>query len=210
MDSLEKNNFKKCPIISGFNKDEGTLTIIVSVIGTPNYNPSKAPYISKEKFETEITNLLTFNSIYRNGIIDDSIKQEYIDWATADDPEADYFDPWNYLAGDVLFACPMSLELRAHAKAGDYDAYQYYFTHVPTRGASTSGYYGPQWLGAAHTEELSFVFGTPFDPLTSFTFSEDEMKLSENMMRHWSNFAKTGYVDLVIHLCVFRIQQFVV
>ena len=33
--ALDKNNFKKCPVIDFFNKDEGTLFIAISGAGFP-------------------------------------------------------------------------------------------------------------------------------------------------------------------------------
>ncbi|XP_072049932.1 cholinesterase 2-like [Amphiura filiformis] len=124
--SIEKDNYKKCPLIDGFNRDEGTLYLIYSEFGGPYFNSSTQPYASKEAFEKGVNEFLTFSGFYTNDLIEDSIKQQYVDWAIAENPDADYFDPSNYLAGDAQFVCPAIMETRPHAMAGEYDIYQYF------------------------------------------------------------------------------------
>ena len=102
--------------------------------------------------------MLNYDSFNTNDVIEDSIDQEYLDWSKSDDPEADYFDAWNYIAGDHFFSCPAMLETRYHAMAAEYDIYQYFFTHVPSISFGINEFYNPGWLGAGHAEELAFVF----------------------------------------------------
>ncbi|XP_072048621.1 cholinesterase-like [Amphiura filiformis] len=193
--SIENNNFKKCPLINGFNKDEGTLSIASSEFGFPYLNSSTTPRVSKKTFDKELNAFLTSYGIYRNDLVEDSIRQEYVDWSVADDPEADYFDAWNYYAGDAAFACPATIETRAHAMAGEHDVYQYYFTNVPSTSVFKSEYFDVKWLGAGHGEELLYVFGYPFYPpvyFESVEYLKEEMSLSQQVMKYWTNFAKTG------------------
>ena len=196
MTSLEKNNFKKCPMINGFNKDEGTLFIVFSETGSPYLNNTDAPFVPKEVFNKEISILLNdYARFNTNDVIEDSIEQEYVNWSKSDDPEADYFDAWNYIAGDHFFSCPATLETRYHAMAAEYDIYQYFFTHVPSISFGANEDYNPGWLGAGHGEELAFVFGYPFDPspyLELHEYRGDEMALSHQLIQYWTNFAKTG------------------
>ncbi|XP_072048623.1 acetylcholinesterase-like [Amphiura filiformis] len=192
--SIKNSNFKKCPLIHGFNKDEGTLYIAGSELGRQYLNSSTAPCVSRETFDKELSAFLTISDIYKNDLVEDSIRQQYINWSVADDPEADYFDAWNYYAGDVAFACPATMETRAHAMAGEHDVYQYYFTHVPSV-SYLKNEFGTGWWGAGHIEELPFVFGYPFYPPDAFEFNEypeEEMSLSKHVMKYWTNFAKTG------------------
>ena len=196
MTSLEKNNFKKCPMINGFNKDEGTGYIAYSETGLPYINSTDPPFVSKEAFDKEVSFMLNYYGFYLNGVIEDSINQEYVDWAKSDKPEADYFDVWNYIGGDHFFSCPAILETRYHAMAAENDIYQYFFTHVPSISFGTSEFIEiPEWLGAGHGEELTFVFGYPFDPspyLEFYDYPEEEMALSHQIIKYWTNFAKTG------------------
>ena len=191
--SLQKNNYKKCPLINGFNKDEGTFYILYTAIGFQYWNSSTPPYVSEEVFNAELDYLV--NTI-GPAVIGDSIKQEYVDWSKTDDPEADYFDPWKNYVGDAWFSCPGVLEARGHAKAAQYNVYQYSFTHVPSISwFMINETFGPKWLAAGHGEDIPFVFGYPFDPPENFEYHEyleEEMELSFNMIKYWTNFAKTG------------------
>ncbi len=206
--SLEKGNFKRCTVVNGFNKDEGTLLISITPFGQKYLNSSDAPYVSKETFQRELRFILSFLQVYHNDLIIDSMEQEYVDWSIADDPEADYFDPWKYLMGDVGYSCTASMETRAHAQAGERDIYQYFFTHKPSlsffntpgisifdTGSSIAVSVGPGWFDAGHGEELPFVFGFPFylpSYYNPYAYPEEEMELSKAMLKYWTNFAKTG------------------
>ena len=196
--SLEKENFKKCPLIDGFNKDEGTLTIAFSEFGYTYYNKSEAPVIPKDIFDKELGLFLTYYDVfYKNDVIMDSIRQQYVDWSIADDPEADYFDPWNYYAGDAMFICAPIMEMRSHTLTSDglHDIYQYFFTHVPSISILQLENFGPGWLGAGHSEDLAFVFGYPFltpELLEFHKYPDEDKSVSQYVMKYWTNFAKTG------------------
>ncbi|XP_072048619.1 uncharacterized protein [Amphiura filiformis] len=192
---IENNNFKKCPLINGFNKDEGTAYILGTESGLQYLNSLTSPNVSKTTFDKELEAFLTKFDIYRNDLVEDSIRQEYVDWSVADDPETDYFDAWNYYVGDASFACPATMETRAHVIAEEHDVYQYYFTHVPSISVFKSEYFDPKWLGAGHGEEIAYVFGYPFYPPENFEsveYPREEMSLSQQVMQYWTNFAQTG------------------
>ena len=194
--TLEKGTFKKCPLIIGFNKDEGTSIIFGTVAAYLNTNGPQAPFITKETFDRELKNNLGyFSNFYINDVIEDSIKQEYVDWSNSDNPEADYFDTWNRAIGDHFYSCPAILETRYQAMAAEHDIYQYFFTHVPSISIYTSELFNPGWLGAGHAEDLHFVFGYPFDPSPYYDFhkySNEKAELSHQLITYWTNFAKTG------------------
>ncbi len=195
--SLKKDNFKKCPLIDGFNKDEGTFFIVTSEFGYNYYNKSEAPTVPKDIFDRELVHILTSFNVYNNDVIMDSIRQQYVDWSIADDPEADYLDPWNYYAGDSMFICPSVMEMRSHTLTSDglHDIYQYFFTHVPSKSVLQEENFGPGWLGAGHVEELAFVFGYPFltpELLEFHEYPDEEKSISQYVMKYWTNFAKTG------------------
>jgi para-nitrobenzyl esterase len=85
--------------------------------------------------------------------------------------------------GDAAFVCPTRRAARAIAAASG-DAYLYHFTYSPE-----GSLFGD--LGAFHSAEIKFVFGTPGqllpDPLT-----DNELKLSAAMMGYWSRLGEKG------------------
>ena len=75
---------------------------------------------------------------------------------------------------------------------GSHKVYMYAFNH------RTLGNPWPAWAGAAlHGYEIDHVFGVPHltDKRQTYT-SDAERTLSSQMITYWSNFAKTGYVQL--------------
>lgn len=44
--------------------------------------------------------------------------------------------------------------------------------------------------GATHSEEIQFVLGYPL--LNNDDYTAEEMKLSKEMMKYWTNFARYG------------------
>ena len=193
MKLAERKNFKKCPIIHGFNKDEATIYI---AFGFPAYlNSSESPHVSKSRFEREISSSLVEYGMYSNIFIEEGVKQVYVDWSKDDDPEADYFDEWNYIDTDYWFSCPALLESRFHVMADNHDVYIYFFTHAPSVSFYATPFFQTRWLGATHSEDLAFVFGYPFDPASHLEFHqypEEEMTFSHQIIEYWTNFAKTG------------------
>lgn len=94
-----------------------------------------------------------------------------------------------------MFLCP-TFDLSNDLSRAGRDVYSYLMPHVPSSSVWGSTY---DWLGAAHAEDIPFVFGSPFmsDPdgdavLTGRFGNEQEVEMSLQMMRYWSNFAKTG------------------
>lgn len=69
---------------------------------------------------------------------------------------------------------------RLHSKAGQ-PAWLYYFSYVPPSKKAQKPY------GAAHTDEIRFVFGAP-----KTSFQPEDVALSEAMNAHWAAFAKAG------------------
>ena len=57
--------------------------------------------------------------------------QTYVDWKSADDPDANYFYTYVDMMTDEAFACPTDSYARAYAKAGN-SVFLYQFTHLPS------------------------------------------------------------------------------
>lgn len=84
--------------------------------------------------------------------------------------------------GDAAFVCPTRRAARALSAAG-VPTFLYHFTYGP---ASLFGE-----LGAFHSAEIKFVFGTPGQLLPQ-PLTEQELVLSGAMMGYWSRLASVG------------------
>lgn len=97
--------------------------------------------------------------------------------------------------GDFMLVCPTILfgeHVGGAAVARGHSAYSYrltYGTHALKQLGSICG----GWMGVCHAEDIPFVFGWPFggSPV-SFIFNEDDKRLSRDVIKAWSSFAKTG------------------
>lgn len=111
--------------------------------------------------------------------------------------EPEYTDVIVGCMGDFFFLCP-SFEAADHLSAAGLPTYKYIMSHRPS--VSIWGKV-MTWLGATHGEDLPYTLGSPFmldifDPDQSFLltglFNDEEVELAMQVMRYWSNFAKTG------------------
>ena len=61
--------------------------------------------------------------------------------------------------------------------------------------------------GATYNEDMSYVFGAPItdglDPFSAASYSRGEKSFSENVLKYWTNFIKTGSVEnmLIYYIC---------
>ena len=111
--------------------------------------------------------------------------------------EPSYTDVMVNGMGDFYFVCP-SFQAADYLSAAGLPTYKYIMTHVPSVSMWGKGL---TWAGATHGEDLPYTFGNPFmidtfDPdhnhfLTGL-FNEEEVEMALQIMKYWSNFAKTG------------------
>lgn len=76
--------------------------------------------------------------------------------------------------------------VEAHTRSGDSPVYRYHF-ELP----ATPSEMHPEGKYAFHSDELEYVFGT-LDTRHGATWRPDDRKLSDEMVRYWTNFARTG------------------
>ena len=185
---LKANQFKKCPVLLGSTKDDGTL-ISARVFIRQLF--VEDPYANATHFRESLEK---YTYTYKNDIIVDAMMQEYVDWTLADDPDANYFYTYAELETDEAFTCPADGWARAYAESGQ-DVYYYQFTHLPnvTVWNEPEGYEIP-WKGVAHSEDEQFIFGYYYNPnLDKFKdMPQHEIEFTVDMMRYYTNFAKTG------------------
>lgn len=91
----------------------------------------------------------------------------------------------DHASNDIAAACPIGAEAALTTSAG-HRAYVYRFDRsVPGKGEAE--------LGAFHSLELPYVFGT-FEARSFrwLPFSDTDRRLSQTIESYWTNFAKTG------------------
>ncbi|XP_013927986.1 PREDICTED: cholinesterase-like, partial [Thamnophis sirtalis] len=87
---------------------------------------------------------------------------------------------------DRIIACPLREAAGNIRKTGN-PVYAYLFTHRPSWSV------WPEWIGASHSAEIPYVFGTLESVLSANqTCTEAEARLSRRMMHYWAEFARTG------------------
>jgi para-nitrobenzyl esterase len=90
------------------------------------------------------------------------------------------------LIRDTNFGWPTWTWARLHTARARGPAYIYYFAHRPPYPDHPAV---ADW-GAAHGQEITYVFGT-LDP-RAMKWTANDKEISEAMMTYWTNFAKTG------------------
>jgi len=75
--------------------------------------------------------------------------------------------------------------LEAHVKTGQSPVYRYYFEWAAPPSKFHPGSF------AFHSDDIEYVFGS-LDTRPGAEWRPEDRKLSEQMMRYWTNFAKTG------------------
>lgn len=50
-----------------------------------------------------------------------------------------------------------------------------------------------EWMGVIHGYEIEFVFGMPLN--ASLGYTKNEVNMTMKIMKHWANFARTGYAQ---------------
>ncbi|KAJ8035946.1 Acetylcholinesterase [Holothuria leucospilota] len=179
---LAEGKFKQCDIFIGNTAEDGTLIVIRA------YPGQIVAIIPKSDYETFTKKIKRFTYIDKSDITVDAIEQQYIDWAVADDPNSNYFDEFIHIETDEAFHCPAEHTARTYALSGN-KVYRYYFNHLPSTSVWPEL---PRWWGIAHAEDIPFFFGWPFLDNFNWPLSEEEITLSLDMMRYYTNFAKTG------------------
>ena len=180
--SLKRQSFKKCPILLGSNLNEGSFFLIYELSEFLKLNRSS---MTRENFTTSIRKLFYFYKSYPQTINSfglDAILFQYSHWLDPDDQLAN-IKALDNAVGDCHFTCQVNHFGHSYSLAGE-NVYMYYFTQ---RYSSNPW---PRWMGVLHGDEIIFTFGDPYK--TGLNYTTDEKDLSLEMMKYWTNFAKTG------------------
>ncbi|XP_030843300.1 cholinesterase 1-like [Strongylocentrotus purpuratus] len=191
-----EGSFNQVNVMVGCTKDEGSVFTLPMVTGGGLIEP---PSMNLSTFRQ----MIAMNLRTQDPLTLDLAQNMFATPEQLADPDADYLSSVNKLIGDKMMLCPtfgMSEDL---SRAGR-NVYSYVMTHNPAISVWGSQY---DWLGASHTEDIPYVFGAPFlrlpedPPEWAGKFgNEQEVQMSLQTMKYWSNFAKTGDPNLSSNL----------
>jgi acetylcholinesterase len=208
---LEHRSFKQCPILIGFNRNEGSWFLVYELgdrltVENTDRSPREplevragdVKLMPRDQYLITVNLLFFYFPHYRHELNSsfarDAIAFQYTDWsATTQDDSSTNIGALDAAVGDSNFVCPLSRFALAYAAAGN-PVYMYYFTERYEASP------WPQWMGVLHGDEILFMFGQVLTekPIVTtrgnwrLTYSAGEKRLSRAMMRYWTNFGKTG------------------
>ena len=139
---------------------------------------SREAFIEQIKEQTWVRN--------QNPEIPELLIYQYTDWSNANDPyliRQQYMD----INTDAVFKAPALQSADAFIRKG-VPTYTYQLEAAPRFFYS---FPIPGWSGIYHGADLSYTFGFPFLTHKNYT-TDDDKKLTRDVMTLWSNFAKTG------------------
>lgn len=182
--SLRHRRFKKCPILLGSNRNEGSWFIVYELSDHLSRDRKSMP---RKEFLSALRQLFFYYPQYRSqknssAVLDAAIAFRYTDWTDQNSTDSNVA-ALDSAIGDYFFFCPLNDFAQSYASAG-LRVYSYYFVH---RYASNPW---PEWMGVLHGDDVLFVFGHVLKQGLDYT--ESDRGLSRLVMRYWTNFARTG------------------
>lgn len=165
--SFLEGTFHAVPTLFGYNSDEATLF----------FDSDPQPSVWSDDFPRpsagKDAQIATLTEHYDN-------RAEFL-MDTYDLSNAEEFETGGtQMMGDEIFGVNVRMVTRQNAKQGQ-PAYLYTFGRIPPNEKQT--------LGAFHSAEIPFVFGS-HEPILGL--SETDKVLTEHIQSYWVNFAKTG------------------
>src|SRR6267154_774151 len=150
------------PLLAGWNRDEGSGAVLSA---KPPLTAASVKELGEKEFKD---NSAEFFKLY----------------PASDDATA--VRSWEDFAGDRFIAFGTWKWIEAEAKTGKSPIYRYRFDQAPPDDPSRE-----PGMGAFHSSEIEYVFGTLEWRIPTLWKSEDKA-LSELMRKYWANFARTG------------------
>ncbi|XP_041468333.1 cholinesterase 1-like [Lytechinus variegatus] len=179
-------------VLHGSLSNEGTCMLVFSGLASTEDKPP--PVLSVEEFKAQ---LLRFFKV-PDPLLLDTLAFLYSDDAHIIGKKGDYFLKLADVFTD-FFTCSENAFSSLMSTAGK-TVYNYNMTHIPSHSAL--GHL--KWAGATHVEDIPYVFGSPLlrdreegpKGMSGFFSGTEEAGLSRQIMRYWSNFAKSGNPNL--------------
>lgn len=188
--ALTDGDVADVPVMIGSNLNEGSL---FTAMFMPQYGNFEAP----ANLLTGVTTLLAtdFRSYSRNAVSTYYTAQAVTKYG---DNINKYRNAHSMIFTDATFTCNALGHATLLAQRAGQNTYAYWFTDNdapinPTYGAlaALSAFFnlGNWGLGASHSFEIQYIFGTVQD---HDNVTGDQVDLSNRMIAYWTNFAKNG------------------
>lgn len=174
---IEQGYIHKVQLLCGVNENEGAFFAFLLISSL--FGKTSGPSILKHTLVTLVTTYLRI--IFQTS--PSSLVDRYFGTVPKDDEEL-LIRALSRLAGDIIINCPVVYFADAVSKDASNEVYFYRFMHRP----SISEY--PDWVGATHTSELSFVLASIFH--FPDDVSQTDLDVSRELVHVWSTFARTG------------------
>lgn len=184
---LTEGRFKKCPMIVGTVRNEGSYFVLYSF---PEYLNLTYKTMNRDQFVGSMTRMIgSFRKdlASRPRVLNDVIAF----YTNKDDPnDTDKnLESLDSAYTDIRFVCPTNDFARAYSSGPpssnlQQSIYMYQLTQRYERSP------WPEWLGVVHGDEMFFLFGST--PAPGLDLNPEERRLSRAIMTYWTNFAKTG------------------
>jgi len=178
---MKNNQFKKCPILTGTTKNEGSYFLIYAL---SEYLKLDSYTMNKHQFENSLKMLIQYYPKHPLSIkphVFEAIRYQYTNWEDQDD-ELKNIANLDKLYG-MLFHSDVNKFANFYASAGE-NVFMYHFTQ------RYKNHPWPSWMGVMHADEINMMFGEPFKVENDYTALEEDLSL--HMMKYWTNFAKMG------------------
>ncbi|XP_071941549.1 acetylcholinesterase-like [Antedon mediterranea] len=181
----DPNAINDVDIMLGTLSDEGTFMVKMVMVGEVVTN--------RTFYDDYVTGMSAMIFQAESELEKDLLKYVYLSDELLANRDSDHYYSLSQMVGDFIFVCPTEKTANQLVRAGKENVYLYKMTHVPSR--SIWGLSGINDVGAAHGEDMSFVFGMHYNEGNGWLYGKlpaEEVRLTNAMMTYWSNFAKTG------------------
>ncbi|XP_038061916.1 acetylcholinesterase-like [Patiria miniata] len=185
-DLYEQGAINDAVSIVGALADEGMMMLVGMF---PN-NTDEAPFVDRDTFDATLQVHSGWMLSSSEPIVIEAARMMYGNASCYGLPDCDYLESLSQVLGDVMFVCSGDKTARAFTKGGR-QVYRYYMTHV-----ATTTLLGKKWTKSIHGDDSIFVYGLPLIPSVNWTYTEDEARMSIQIIKYWANLAKTGNPNL--------------
>lgn len=182
--ALKAGEFNDVDLIFGHVSDEGT---IFTEIIFPNY---LSPFIENPKFtKKQATTIISLLFLVFKEKFGEEVAKFYTENINDTDVDglrmsvAKAFGDYNLQCPTVFFGQTVAM------KNTNKNVYSYIFSKSPERFHTWKQCVG--YMGVCHGDDINTLFGFPIK-LRGVVFSENEYRLSLDMIRAWAKFADTG------------------